>query len=121
VRRLVPLAEPARRVVRVRPQLREPPVLEIQLKRRDLFVREIFLVDLTEEDTIPYLNENDLHSNHDIEIIEKIPPVPLNNLLENDLYLEPLDPDLECYQNLTRIFINLEEYARNILYDPPPS
>jgi len=77
-------------------------------------VREIFLVDLTEENTVPYLNENGFHSNHDIEIIEEIPPAPLNNFFENNLYLERLDPDIEYRQNLTRIFINLEEYTRSI-------
>jgi len=60
---LASLAEPARRIVRVQPQLREPPASEIHSERPNSLAREIFLVDLTKEDTVPYLNEENDRNN----------------------------------------------------------
>jgi len=109
---LVASVGPARQIVRVQPQPREPPAPEARPEQRVLLEQEPFLVDLTEEDTVsPLNNENDpyLDSENDIEIIDEIPLAPANNI-----FLEPLNPDVEYHQNLTRIFINLEEYARGV-------
>jgi len=55
-----------------------------------------------------------------IEIIDEIPHAFANNTSRNNIRLEPLNPNVEYHQNLTRIFVNLEEYAKSILYHPFP-
>jgi len=74
-------------------------------------------VDLTEEDTIPLLNNDigSMENNNDIEILNSEPPAFPNLRNENTLNLESLNSDTEYRQNLTRIFVNLDQYARSIL------
>jgi len=88
------------------------------------------LIDLTEEDTVPYDEYFDLYApieglidrepstensnfhNPPIEVIDLEPPSPVNNNGEDNL--EPLDPDSEYQRNINRMFITLNEYARNV-------
>jgi len=51
------------------------------------------------------------------EIINLEPPSLVNSndeIQTNDILLEPLDPDTEYQQNIHRMFITLDEYARNV-------
>jgi len=95
-----------------------PPAPENPIDQRDPPVPAIPLVDLTEENTVPYLDPDS-----DIEIIEQEHPALTDNAAHSNddtTPLEPLDPDAEYHQNLTRIFVNLDEYARTVLYNIPP-
>jgi len=100
--------------------------------------RVIPLIDLSEEDTVPYGEffdsyepveapslELPLQNNEPPEVIDlssrdEIPEVidlepDLLDGRNNETNLEPLDPDAEYRENINRIFITLDEYARNIL------
>jgi len=70
------------------------------------------LVDLTEEEAIPVINlvEEDVERlDDDVEILEVLPRI--NENIQN---LEPLDPNAEYRQNITRIFITLDQYERSV-------
>jgi len=98
---------PPRQVASIQPRVREPLPQAIPFPLpRDPPAQEIPLVDLTSEDTIPYVGLND-----HIEVIDLEPTVQADLVEEN--LLEPLDPDIEYRHNIHRIFITLEEYARN--------
>jgi len=106
--------------------------------------RLILLIDLSEEETVPYNEffdpyepveasnlELPLHNN-DIGIINYDPPEVIDlssrdeisevidlepDLLDgqgNETNLEPLDPDTEYRENMNKIFITLDKYARNV-------
>jgi len=106
--------------------------------------RVIPLIDLSEEETVPYSEFFDPYEpveapslelplrNNDIGIINYNPPEVIDlssrdeipevidlepDLLDgrnNETNLEPLDPDAEYQRNIHRMFITLDEYARNI-------
>jgi len=91
--------------------------------------RVIPIIDLSDEDTISYneyfnpydpvedsILESPLHQDiinrEPPEIIDLEPDLPANQGREANL--EPLNPDLEYQRNIQRMFITLDEYARNI-------
>jgi len=83
------------------------------------------IIDISDEDTVPYPEHfNPYDSVEEVidleppsghpnpEIIDLEPPSPVND--NNETLLEPLDPDIEYQQNIHRMFITLDEYARNV-------
>jgi len=61
-----------------------------------------------------------IESDSDIEILNQEPSIPVDNVEQNDdelIALKLLEPDVEYHQNLTSIFVNLDEYAR-VFHNP---
>jgi len=97
---------PTRQVACVRPLLQlSPPRINSSPLIRNPQSQKTPVVDLTDEDTIPYVNQFDPYE--PIEVINLEPDTA------EEEQLEPLDPDLEYRENIQRIFITLDEYARN--------
>jgi len=70
-------------------------------------------------------NHEALSQRNNPEVINLEPPVLIdldsrlpinynNEIQSNEINLEPLDPDTEYQSNIHRMFITLDEYARNI-------
>jgi len=117
----VNLPEPTRPILRVEPIRQEPTVPGPTNPA-------IPLVDLTEEDTIPldeFLSDNvatryddfyePIETYSDVEILEQDPPVSPDSRDENENTLEPLDPNFEFRQNISYLFMHIDEYARSVL------
>jgi len=117
----------------VRPQIKETSAPNSRPERTIPPTPEISLVDLTEEDTVPYSNnDTNNHSTEDdeIQIIREIPLAPVNDAIGDDpsleslisytppLELEPLDPETEYRQEINNIFFNLDQYARAVFGVP---
>jgi len=77
------------------------------------------LIDITEEDTVPF-NNNVVDSENEVEILRVLPltttnpPDTTSAELLPPVELEPLDPEIEFRQNVTRIFFDIDRYARSI-------
>jgi len=116
------LPEPTRPIHRVEPIRQEPtvpgPTTPI-----------IPLVDLTEEDTIllddlptdNVANRYDFYepieTYSDVEILDQDPPLSPDSRDVNESIntLEPLDPNFEFRQNISYLFMHIDEYARSVL------
>jgi len=84
-----------KQIARIAPQAQEP-------LRRDPVAP---LVDLTIEEPLqlnPYPS-----SDEEIEFLGEV-------TADDNVNLEPLDPQVEFRHNVTQLFVNLEEYARSI-------
>jgi len=101
-----PTSPKVKPIVRVTPQIQEPP--------RSAPV--VPLVDLTNDESaepIPIINNVPLQfnpyypSDDEVEFLQGIP-------VNDNANLEPLDPDTEFRHNVTQLFIDQEEYARSI-------
>jgi len=108
------------------------PQLNLNSTPRNPSAQAISVIDLSDEDTVPYneyfdpydpveepnLEPSPLHNNQ--EIINRVPPEIINlepilpDNQSEEIKLEPLDPDAEYQRNIHRMFITLDEYARNI-------
>jgi len=108
-------AIPTRPIGRIVPIAREVPEPEPRGSA-------VPLIDLTEENTVPFDND---HSENEIEILDVLPSTSSNSLNTPSaellpLELEPLDPETEFRQNITRIFFDIDQYARSIFGDSLP-
>jgi len=121
------------RVIPVSHSILEPtvPPFNLDSASRNPPEQAIPIVDLSDDDTIPYneffnpydpveeprLESPPQHNNPEIinleppEIIDLRSQSPIN--YNNEINLEPLDPDTEYQRNIHRMFITLDEYARN--------
>jgi len=97
----------SRPIVRVNPQIREPII-----QQRNPAVP---LIDLTNDiepfNPVHLINDilllnNPYYSDDVVEFLEEVPTV--------NHELESLDPEVEFRHNVTKLFIDLEEYARSI-------
>jgi len=73
-------------------------------------VLDIPLIDISDEDTVPYIEHFNPYD--PIEVIDLEPQDQVN-----EIPLEPLDPDAEYQQNIQRLFFTLDEYARNTFHN----
>jgi len=124
-----------RQVALVAPQPQKPQEVRPE-NQRPQPDPAIPIVDITDDDTVPYCGPINDESDDEILILSDLPLNHNNVELEEQLNynradtffdppiniepLEPLDPDIEFRENVARIFINLEEYAQNIFYNNLP-
>jgi len=112
------------------------PIIRVAPRTRELTEPEtrgpaVPLIDLTDENTIPLIDlfQDDTHhrdsdlidigGDSDIEILNSELSTSPDVHNENPPALEPLDPDTEYRQNISRIFINLDRYARSVFDNLP--
>jgi len=121
---LIQSALPTPPVGRVAPIIRETPEPVPRgpaVPLVDLTEESIPVLDITEENTIP-LNNSAADDEDEIEILNVLPLTSLNSLNtppveQSPPELEPLDPETEYRQNITRIFFDIDQYARSVFGD----
>jgi len=125
---LLDSALPTRPVGRVTPIVQELPEPELRapaVPLVDLTEDPTPILDLTEEETIPF-NDNTTDSESEIEILNELPPA-FSHLPDTpparspSTELEPLDPETEYGQNISRIFFDIDQYARSVFSDSLPA